>query len=211
MGSTQPPQPGGGESSKQPSPSPTTTQRVGATGRVLSGLVFCLLCSAPSGATATHKTELGGPRMAAAAKTRRNIASTCPFWARMMAMLRGSGPSIYAYHAHAQALGPSRRPRHLLLKKIDLSSPRWLPANGRPPPCPRSVPLPAMACPAAPPRDQAPRRRGSVGREGLSSGRSPLSSVADGAGAPAHRSAEQPDRPLAAAHRRGAGPLADIP
>ena len=42
----------------------------------------------------------------------------------------------------------------------------------------------------------APRRGGSVGREGLSSGRSPLSSVADGAGAPAHHSAEQPYRPL---------------
>jgi hypothetical protein len=28
--------------------------------------------------------------------------------------------------------------------------------------------LPAMSCPAAPPRDQGPRRGGSVGREGLS-------------------------------------------
>ena len=94
--------------------------------------------------------------------------------------------------------GPSRRQRHLLLKKIDLSSPRWLPANDRPPPCPRSVPLLAMACLRPPPRDQAPRRGGSVGREGLSSGRSPLSAVADGAGALAHCSAEQADRPLAA-------------
>jgi hypothetical protein len=67
---------------------------------------------------------------------------------------------------------------------------------GRPPPCPCLLPLPAMACLRAPPRHQAPRRGGSVSREGLSSGRSPLSSVADGAGALAHRSAEQPDRPL---------------
>ena len=107
-------------------------------------------------------------------------------------------------------LGPSRRQRHLLPLKIDLSSPRWLPANGRPPPCPRLLPLPAMACLAAPPRHQGPRREGSVGREGLSSGRSPLSSVADGAGAPAHHSAEQPYRPLGGAVRRGAVALAGI-
>ena len=67
-----------------------------------------------------------------------------------------------------------------------------------------------MACPAAPPRHQGPRRGGYVGREGLSSGRSPLSSVADGAGAPAHRSAEQPDRPLGGAMRRGAVALTGI-
>ena len=107
-------------------------------------------------------------------------------------------------------LGPSRSRRHLLILKNVLISPRWLPANGRPPPCPRLLPLPAMACPAAPPRDQGPRRGGSVGREGLSSGRSPLSSVADGAGAPAHHSAEQPYRPLGGAVRRGAVALAGI-
>jgi hypothetical protein len=115
-----------------------------------------------------------------------------------------------SHRVRTQPLGPSRSRRHLLLLKNVLISPRWLPANGRPPPCPRLLPLPAMACPAAPPRDQGPSRGGSVGREGLSSGRSPLSSVADGAGAPAHHSAEQPYRPLGGAVRRGAVALTGI-
>ena len=120
-------------------------------------------------------------------------------------------PALYLTVAgSSQPLGPSRSRRHLLPLKNFLISPRWLPANGRPPPCPHLLPLPAMACPAAPPRHQGPRRGGSVGREGLSSGRSPLSSVADGAGAPAHHSAEQPYRPLGGAVRRGAVALAGI-
>jgi hypothetical protein len=86
----------------------------------------------------------------------------------------------------------------------------WLPASARPPPHP-----PVVSLPRPPPRDgmpPVPSSRPGAAPRGICGPRwclkqaqpSPLSSVADGAGAPAHRSAEQPHRPLAAMHRRGA-------